>query len=130
MSRLEPYWTRKPMLLSPEALQCIVSICRCSRTQPRVLLSKAVRSYHETGSFLRLIDAQSLKKRQSHAFADVVAVVWQFYTVRVYLGSDCCSAPNCSVKGVFTFHRWPLQARVEVLGKVIKRGRNGKSIVH
>lgn len=130
MSRLKPSWTRKLSLLSPEALQCIVTLCRISRSQPRVLLSKATRSYHETGAFLQLVDAQSAKNRLSHAYSDTVAIVWQYFYLRVYLGTDQGPIEGVVVGGLLTFHRWPLQARVEVLGKVIKRGRNGKSIVH
>ena len=138
MSRLEPYWTRKATRLSPEALQSILSICRMSRCQPRVLLSKAVRSYPETGSFLRLIDVQAAKQRPAHAFGDILAIVWQVHSLKVLLASDYTTMrdgriagfPGSRVTGQFTFHRWPLQARVEVLGKVVKRGCHGKSYVH
>ncbi len=127
MSMLKPSWTRKLSLLSPEALQCIVTLCRISRSQPRVLLSKATRSYHETGAFLQLVDAQSAKNRLSHAYSDTVAIVWQYFYLRVYLGSDFSPVKGHVVHGLFTFHRWPLQARVEVIGKVVKRGRHGRS---
>lgn len=127
MSHLKPSWTRKLSLLSPEALQCIVTLCRISRSQPRVLRSKATRSHYETGAFLQLVDVQSAKNRLSHAYSDTVAIVWQYFYLQVYLGSDFSPAKGHIVLGLFTFHRWPLQARVEVIGKVVKRGRHGRS---